>query len=198
MQEFLEKSKYIDYDSPLIIAKAGELFRDNMTGMEKAQVAYLFVRDEIPHSFDCNAEIITAVASDVLKYKTGTCHAKANLLAALLRSQGISAGFCFQHLTLADDDSQVYCLHCYNAIYIDGRWIKVDARGNTNGISAQFSMDKPVLAFANRAQYDECFFEGIYAEPDKPTMEMLERVKTLWDVMERLPEAPSGKPSKHA
>ncbi len=198
MREFLVKSKYINYDSPLIIVKARELFGDKMTDTEKAQVAYLFVRDEIPHSFDCNAEIITAVASDVLKYNTGICHAKANLLTALLRSQGIPVGFCFQHLTLADDDSLGYCLHCYNAIYINGRWIRVDARGNTNGISAQFSLDEPVLAFANREHYNECFFEGIYAEPDKPTMEMLERAKTLQDVMEGLPEAPSGKPSIQA
>lgn len=39
---------------------------------------------------------------------------------------------CFQHITLAADDSKGYCVHCFNAIYIDNKWIKVDARGNTN------------------------------------------------------------------
>jgi transglutaminase-like putative cysteine protease len=109
MEEFLETSKYVNYDSALINFKAKELFEAKMTDTEKAKTAYLYVRDEILHSFDCNAQVITAVASDVLKYGTGICHAKANLLAALLRSQGIPTGFCYQHLTLVDDDSKGYC-----------------------------------------------------------------------------------------
>jgi len=136
MKKFLESSKYVNYNSTLIIARAKELFREKMTITEKAQTAYYYVRDEIPHSFDCNAQIITATASDVLKYKTGICHAKANLLAALLRSQGIPTGFCYQHITLVDDDSKGYCLHCYNAVQLGGMWVKVDARGNTNGKNA--------------------------------------------------------------
>lgn len=193
MDEFLVKSEYIDYESDLIILKAQQLFSNNMTNVEKAQTAYLFVRDEIPHSFDCNASVITATASDVLKYKTGICHAKANLLTALLRSQGIPTGFCFQHLTLMEDDSKGYCLHCYNAIMLYNKWVKVDARGNTKGKNAQFSMDIPILAFENRPQYDEYFFDGIFTEPDTPTMEMLRSAKTLQDVENGLPEKPSGR-----
>jgi transglutaminase-like putative cysteine protease len=130
----------------------------------------------------------------VLKYGTGICHAKANLLAALLRSQGIPTGFCFQHITRADDDSMGYCLHCFNAILVNNKWVKVDARGNPNGEIAPFSLGMPILAFENRTQYDEYFFEGIYAAPDIPTMKMLERAKTLQDVISGLPEKPSGKP----
>lgn len=197
MKKYLESNKYVDYDSALITAKAKELFHPKMSDTEKAQTAYFYVRDKIPHSFDCNANIITAIASDVLKYKTGICHAKANLLAALLRSQGIPTGFCFQHLTLADDESQGYCLHCFNAILLGDKWIQVDVRGNTNGKNAQFSIAAPVLAFANRTQYDEYFFEGVYAAPDIPTMEMLEHANTLQDVITGLPEKPSGKPDSY-
>lgn len=194
MDEFLEKSEYIDYESELIISKAQQLFNNNMTNVEKAQTAYLFVRDEIPHSFYCNSSVITATASDVLKYNTGICHAKANLLTALLRLQGIPTGFCFQHITLIKDDTKGYCLHCFNAIMIDNNWIKVDATGNTNGKNAQFSIDISILAFENRPQYDEYFFDGIYAEPDTKTMEMLKRAKTLQDVANGLPEKPFGRP----
>ena len=63
-----------------------------ITDTEKAKIAYEYVRDEIPHSFAIDSKIITAKASDVLRYKTGICHAKANLLAALLRSQSIPVG----------------------------------------------------------------------------------------------------------
>ena len=185
---FLAESQYVDFSSPIIREKANELFRAVDSDVEKAKIAYIYVRDKIPHSFDINAKIITATASDVLKYRTGICHAKANLLAALLRLQGIPIGFCFQHLTLADDESMGYCVHCYNAIFIDNRWMKVDARGNTNGKNAQFSLDEPILAFPNREEYDEYFWMGIYASPHLDTMRMLEEAKSLQDVLDNIPD----------
>ncbi|MDF2565141.1 MAG: transglutaminase domain protein [Massilibacillus sp.] len=116
MKKFLEENNYIDFHSMII--QENDIFDMRMSDEEKARAAFEFVRDKIPHSFDCKATVITAKASEVLKYKTGICHAKSNLLAALLRSQGIPTGFRYQHLTLLNDDSAGYCLHCYNAIYI--------------------------------------------------------------------------------
>ncbi len=80
----------------------------------------------------------TAKASDVLMYKTGICHAKANLLAALPRSQCIPTGFRFQRITLADDESMGYCVHCYNTVWLGKTWGKLDARGNTNARTRSF------------------------------------------------------------
>lgn len=188
MKAFLQENEYVDYNSEIIQKKIAELFSTDMNETEKAKIAYEFVRDEIPHSFDCNADIITAKASDVLKYKTGICHAKANLLAALLRSQGIPTGFCFQHITLLNDDSLGYCVHAYNAVFIENKWIKLDARGNKQGINAQFSTNKPILAFPNRKEYDEYFWKGIYASPHMPIMEMLGKAKCLQDIMDNIPD----------
>lgn len=191
---FLKEDNYIDFSNSLIQKKATEIFNGMDGEREKAEAAYRYVRDQIPHSFDVNASVITAKASDVLYYETGICHAKANLLAALLRSQGIPAGFCFQHITLVEDDSYGYCLHGYNAVFIEGKWIQLDARGNKAGVSAEFSMDEPILAFPNRIEYEEYFFSGIYADPDSATMKMLERATTIQEVMEWLPEYPVNKP----
>ena len=187
---FLAEDEYVDYSSSAIQKKVAELFSGIgiEKNAEKARLAFLYVRDEIPHSFDCSATVIAAKASDVLIHKTGICHAKSNLLAALLRSQGIPTGFCYQHLTLADDESSGYCLHCFNAIYLQDNWIQVDARGNTNGIDAQFSLGEPKLAFANRPQYDEYFIAGIYSHPHHATMAMLEKSKTIQDVMDNIPD----------
>ena len=148
------------------------------------------MRDEIPHTFDIGADVVTASASSVLRLNTGICHAKSNLLAALLRSQKILSGFCYQRLTLAENDSRGYCLHCFNAVLVSGRWIMLDARGNTNGINAQFSLVEPVLAFAHRPMYDEYFYDGIYADPDVPTMRLLTAAKTLQEVLDGLPDKP--------
>lgn len=192
--KFLEENKYVDFYSEIIKKKAEELFSDSMSDIEKAEKAFEFVRDEIPHSFDINADKITASASDVLRYKTGICHAKANLLAALLRSQGIPAGFCFQHLTLASDDSRGYCVHAFNAVMLNGKWVKIDARGNKKGVNAQFSLGESKLAFPCRTEYDEYFFEGIYAVPDTETMKLLERAKDIQEVASGLPEMLSIEP----
>lgn len=81
MDAFLSESKYVDYGTDAIELCASQLFEPDMSDIEKARIAYEFVRDEIPHSFDCNAKTITARASDVLQEKTGIFHAKANLLA---------------------------------------------------------------------------------------------------------------------
>lgn len=194
MQKFLQATEYIDYNSEIIQQKALELFTENMSNTEKARIAYEFVRDEIPHSFDCNAKIITAKASDVLKYKTGICHAKANLLASLLRLEGIPTGFCFQRLTLLDDDSIGYGVHAYNAVFLENKWIKLDARGNKKGVNAQFSMGEPILAFPVRADYDECFYKGIYAYSHMPSMQMLEKAKSIQDIRENIPDVVTEEP----
>ena len=47
--------------------------------------SYLFVRDEIPHSWDIKTDVVSRTASEVLKNKTGICWTKTCLLAALLR-----------------------------------------------------------------------------------------------------------------
>ncbi|MBR2490404.1 MAG: transglutaminase domain-containing protein [Ruminiclostridium sp.] len=188
MERFLIADQYVDFQHETIQALCGELFSPGMDSVERARTAYLYVRDHIPHSFDCQAQVITARASDVLKHGTGICHAKANLLAALLRSQGIPAGFCFQRLTLEDDDSLGYCVHCYNAVFLDGKWIKVDARGNKEGVNARFSLEEPVLAFYPRPEYDEYFYPGIYASPHQPTMEMLQEATCLQDVLDNIPD----------
>ena len=188
MEEFLANTYYVDYMAENIQKKAKELFSEEMTDVQKAEKAFLFVRDEIPHSFDCNATVVTARASDVLEQKTGICHAKSNLLAALLRSQGIPAGFRYEHLTLADDDSLGYCLHCYNAVYLERKWIELDARGNKPGVDAQFSLNERKLAFMPREEYDEYFLEGIFDKPDEATMERLDKAKNLQDVVNGLQE----------
>ena len=193
-RDFLRDSQFVDFTMPNIQAKATELFDGITDHIQKAQIAYEFVRDKIPHSFDISAKIITAKASDVLKYETGICHAKANLLAALLRSQGICVGYCFQRCTLMDDDSAGYCVHCYNAVYLDGRWIKLDARGNKAGVNAQFSLGEPVLAFVPRLEYNEYLWPGIYAAPHDETMRMLEQAKSLQDIIDTIPDMITEQP----
>ena len=191
---FLAESKYVDFSAQIVQAKAVELFDGVKDIVQKARIAFEFVRDEIPHSFDIDAKVITYKASDVLQHQTGICHAKANLLAAILRLQEIPTGFCFQHLTLMNDESEGYCVHAFNAVWLDGRWIKLDARGNKPGVNALFSLCEPILAFPCRPQYDEYLWPGIYAAPHEETMKMLEQADSLEYIIKNIPDIVSLPP----
>lgn len=46
--KFLQEHEYIDFSSPVIIQKAGELFNQADNDVDKTRIAYAFVRDEIP------------------------------------------------------------------------------------------------------------------------------------------------------
>ncbi len=110
-----------------------------------------------------------------MAFKEGICYAKSNLLAALLRGGGIPTGFCYQRLTLGDTPDTGYCIHALNGVYLSGlkRWIRLDARGNKEGVNAQFSIDKEILAFPVRSHYNEKDYPTIYVEPVKITMDTL-------------------------
>lgn len=184
LSAFFAETVYVDYRTPEIRECAAGLFSAKTDDTENVRRAYGFVQDTVPHSFDIGADVVPATASEMLICKTGISHTKALLLAALLRSAGIPAGFCYQRITLADDDSEGYCLHCFNAVFLAGRWIYLDARGNTNGKHAEFSLDEPKLAYPNRSGYGEYFFPGIYAEPHAATVAVLRKAETLQNILD--------------
>lgn len=176
LSNYLMSSKYVDFDKEIIQDKAKQLFSTSLVEIDKVRIAFEYVRDEIHHSWDIQSERVTRTASEVLKYKEGMCYAKSMLLAALLRSQGIRTGFCYQRLALGNTPETGYCIHALNAVFLSSinKWIRIDARGNTNGKNAQFLIDKEQLAFPIRKEYDEIDYPTIYANPIKITTETLE------------------------
>ena len=133
-EAYLADTYYIDWKNKNILQKAkGLLVLDQ--DIKTIEKSYLFVRDEIKHSWDVQDRRVTARASQVLRERIGICWAKANLLAALLRANHIPAGICYQRLTLGDTPDTGYCIHALNAVYVPSlkQWIRLDARGNKPG-----------------------------------------------------------------
>ena len=191
MENYLSYSYYIDWKNPNIIQKAKDLLiLDNEVDTVKR--TYHFVRDEIKHSWDIQDRRVTARASDVLQEKVGICWAKANLLAAMLRANQIPAGICYQRLTLEDTPESGYCIHALNAVYLSSlkSWIRLDARGNKEGIQAEMSLDQEQLAFAVRPELGEIDYQEVYAEPLPVTMDILEKsTDALYMYQHLLPQA---------
>ena len=176
----------IDYNNEAITQIADSLYQNAESEIEYIKAAYEFVRDKVSHSADINEDIITCSASEVLKAGHGICFAKSHLLAALLRCKSIPTGFCYQKLILDDETAPVLIYHGLNGVYIKecNKWIRLDARGNKEGVNAQFSTDEEQLAFPVRAKKGEEDGFVVYHNPDKKILEKLRNNKTrteLWD-----------------
>ncbi|WP_375090384.1 transglutaminase family protein [Peribacillus sp. RS7] len=176
LDDYLLELSEVNYSNPIIRAKVDDLFDPSQTEIEKAKVAFEFVRDEISHSWDIQGNRVTCNASDVLAYKEGICYAKSNLFASLLRLQGIPTGFCYQRLMLFDTPEKGYCIHALNAVFLKSinKWVRLDARGNKKGIDAQFSIDEEKLAFPTHEELDEKDYPVIYTKPHPKTIAVLE------------------------
>ena len=175
-QACLGKSDIIDFHCPAVRHKAASLAAKCASEQELIEKTYVFVRDGIAHSIDCGGTAVTCRASDVLRVGEGLCYAKAHLLAALLRANGIATGFCYQLLGLADKNDPQRALHGFNAVWLTDRqqWRRVDARGNKPGVDAQFLPHGPEqLAFTVHPQYGEVDYPQIFADPDPGLVALL-------------------------
>lgn len=192
MQSFLAPSFYIDWQHPLVRAKAADLTAGLTRVEDKAKSCFEFVRDEIKHSWDYQLNPVTCRASDVLIHGTGFCYAKGHLLAALLRANDIPAGLCYQRLTITDERPP-FCLHGLNAVLLpDYGWYRIDARGNKPGVAAEFCPPEEKLAFHYLAD-GEGMFSEIWAEPMELVVRSLENAKTFQELADNLPDLPLPK-----
>ena len=82
MNKYLCETEYIDYGNILVKEKVNELRDESMNSMDYMKQAYLFVRDEITHTWDIKETVVSKKASDVLRNKTVICWTKSCLLAA--------------------------------------------------------------------------------------------------------------------
>lgn len=190
LRHYLKASKYINYDDPRIEALIRSISVKVETELGRIQAAFEFVRDDIAHSYDIKHHEVTRTASDVLEQKHGICYAKSHLLAAMLRGMGIPAGIGYQRLTLYNTPEAGYCIHALNTVYVQQyrKWIRLDARGNKEGIDAQFSIDEEKLAFPIRPEYDEHDYLTNYHEPHPIIIKTLEDHTDSMVMYHKLPD----------
>lgn len=187
MQHYLTSSEYMDWQQPDVSRQAAVLAQGCTTDEKIARRCFEFVRDEIRHSWDYRQNPVTCRASEVLRHGTGYCYAKSHLLAALLRANGIPAGLCYQRLTL-DGDQPPYTLHGLNAVHLKNHgWYRIDARGNKQGVAAEFTPPVERLAFPI-VHAGECDLPEILAEPLAVVVQALTGYSTVEQVYNNLPD----------
>lgn len=191
LSDYLISDAIVDWETPAVRQKALELVRPVSGEIAKARCLYEWVRDAIPHTNDAGLDVVTCTASEVLRHGTGICFSKSHLLAALLRANGIAAGFCYQVLRLNPPVDNELVLHGFNGIFLAsiGKWIRLDARGNTNGIDARFSVDREQLAFDMEPAAGEFIYDTIFAAPARSVVDRLKKYASRRELWLDLPGA---------
>ena len=184
MEEYLMETPSIDYMNFHIKEKVRELRIQSDDNLDYIKRSYIFVRDEIPHSCDIKANVVSRTASDVLENKTGICWTKSCLLAALLRANGIPSGISYQLLTRADDEGEGYMIHALNTVYLKdfNKWIRLDARGNKENINAYFSLDEEHLAYTIRSELGEIDYHDNHADLDDRLVNILIESENILEI----------------
>ena len=189
MKNYLRETELVDYSHAEVKALAQSLAGESSSDVEIARRCFEFVRDEVNHSGDVVQKDvkITYKASEVLKRKTGWCYAKSILLAALLRANDIPTGFCYQRLSCSEYVKDVYCLHGLNAIHLeDYGWYRADARGNKEGVNAEFNPPYEKLAFElGEHEFD---IDEIYEDPLPEVVDALKKNSRYEEMIENFPD----------
>ena len=184
MEEYLMETPSIDYMNPLFQDKVRELMNQSEDNLDYIKRCYIFVRDEISHSWDIKTDVVSRTASEVLENKTGICWTKSCLLAALLRANQIPSGISYQLLTRADDASEGYMIHALNTVYLKGfnKWVRLDARGNKENINAYFSLDGEQLAYTIRSELGEIDYHDNHADLDDRLVNFLMQSESIQEI----------------
>ena len=187
MKEYLKSTEIIDWNRPEIVSKAKDLAAGKTSRVDVVKSCFEWVRDHIKHIDDYDIPTVSVTASEVLKSGSGICYAKSHLLAALLRANSIPTGFCYQRLS-RDDNGAPFCLHGLNAVYLpEIRWYRVDARGNKEGVDAQFIPPVEQLAFPIRLE-GEIDFPTILPDPLPIIIETLRKYPVKDELWDNLPD----------
>jgi transglutaminase-like putative cysteine protease len=189
MEPYLASTDIIDWKHPAVIAQARVLSAGLSDSLLVTRQCFEWVRDEIKHSHDFGLTPLTCTASQVLQERSGYCYAKSHLLAALLRANGIPTGFCYQRLS-RDGNGAPFSLHGLNAVRLPHiGWYRVDARGNRDGVDAQFVPPREQLAFSITMP-GEAELPEVWPNPLPVVIDALRQHTSAAALYEELPDLP--------
>ncbi len=133
MDQYLSPGRFIDSDSPQVIAFAQKAVAGATGEIERVQRLYRAVRDGIAYDPYVNfADPANFRASSVLAAGRGFCVGKAALLAACCRVIGIPARVGYadvrNHMTSPKlyerIKTDVFMWHSYAELLVAGKWVK--------------------------------------------------------------------------
>ena len=86
-EDYLQDLPEICLSHPLLKRLSQKLFNNTKNEIEIIQRAFLYVRDQIDHSWDIQADEVTKTSVEVLRSGHGICYAKRGYSYRLLLSK---------------------------------------------------------------------------------------------------------------
>ncbi len=126
-----QPNNVIQSDDPKVVELARRAVGDEDDAWRKAQRLESFVHDYMEEVGFSQA---FATAAEVARTPVGDCTEHAVLLAAVARAAGLPARTAMGLVYL--DRNQAMFYHMWTEVYVDGRWIPVDATLGRGGIGA--------------------------------------------------------------
>ena len=72
-------------------------------------------------------------------------------------------------------------IHALNTVYVD-KWIRLDARGNKDGVNAQFSIEDEHLAYQVRSELGEIDYKENYSDLDRRLVKILSESENVLEI----------------
>lgn len=127
-----EPNNYIQSDDARVVADAKKAAGDEKDPWRVAVALEKYVRKEVENK---DFSQVFATAAEVAESREGDCSEHAVFLAALARARGIPARTAFGLVYLGGND-QAFFYHMWTEVYIEDRWIPLDATLGKGGIGA--------------------------------------------------------------
>lgn len=167
---YLEPTYFIDSDHPAVVAFAERACAGVVddSPVQRAVRLYYAVRDEIRYDpYDLHYETETLRASTVIGKKTGYCVAKAIVLTAVGRQQGIPSRLGFadvrNHLSTsrlrALMGTDLFYYHGYTEFFLEDRWVKATPAFNLS-LCQHFQVKPLEFDGSHDAVFHECNMAG--------------------------------------
>ncbi|WP_230741997.1 transglutaminase-like domain-containing protein [Methanooceanicella nereidis] len=190
LNDYLASSDVVDHDDREIQALANILSKGLSEDEEIVRSIYGHIQENILHSFDIHGKEVTCKASEVLRSGHGTCYAKADLFAALLRYLGIPVGFCYQKFVMDDEDPSRYVLHGLNAVYYKStkKWLRVDVRNRKDGVDPKFYPDMDSGIYPSDKEAGEFDYPYVQVHPSDKVIRALNTYRDPIELENNLPE----------
>jgi transglutaminase-like putative cysteine protease len=183
---FLSCSGVITCTNAEIRSLARSITTSGTDDIERTKILFTWVRDNIAHSGDAGQDPLVWNAVDVLTAGHALCFGKSHLFVALCRALGIPAGLCYQRVHRENGN---WVLHGLSAVYMEqlDKWIRLDPRGNRQGISAEFSIDQELIAYEPSIE-GEWLDQHVYAEPWQDLVHLVQISSDVRSFMENTSE----------
>ena len=123
-KEYLASSRLIEVEYAGIRAKVEELTDELEAEREKVMAIQEFVYE---HMDKKNYSKAMASAADAFESGEGDCTEHACLFAAMTRAAGLPTRLVNGLVAIPDGGQTNCCFHMWNEVYLDGRWMSVDA-----------------------------------------------------------------------